>query len=43
MNPNNTIINKFFPDNQVITEWSDKQQWKYVELWSLKNGRRNRI
>lgn len=36
MNPNNKIINRLFPDNQVIKECSVEKQWWYVKLWSGK-------
>tara|TARA_R100000426_G_scaffold2759_3_gene4716 strand:- start:149 stop:382 length:234 start_codon:yes stop_codon:yes gene_type:complete len=33
MNPKNFIINKFFPDNQVKTVWSESFQWFMTDLW----------
>lgn len=36
MNPSNTIINKVFPDNQVITEWTIARQLYWIEAWKEK-------
>ena len=42
MNPENKIINRLFPDNQVINECSlenlEKEYW-YIKLWSGKIDR----
>ena len=36
MNPYNLIINKYFPDNQVILKLDDIRQWYFVFLWTAK-------
>ena len=37
MNWRNKIINKFYPDNQVITKWDDEDQWRMVSFWRYKD------
>ncbi len=36
MHPSNTIINKAFPDNQVIVEWDDRKQIYFYYKWTEK-------
>lgn len=36
MNPKNKIINKFYPDNQVISEWDIDKQLFYIKIWDAR-------
>lgn len=38
MNPKNKIINKFYPDNQVISEWDADKQLSYIKIWDARHN-----
>ena len=36
MNEHNLIINKIYPDNQIISLKTEEEQWKLVKFWNQK-------